>query len=312
MGQLKISVAICTWNRAELLAKTLEAMTRLGVPDQCLWELLVVDNACTDDTPAVVESFRGRLPLRYVREEIAGLSNARNRAVAEAGGDYLLWTDDDVVVSPRWLDAYCRSMCRHSDAVVFGGPVIPVFEGKKPWWLAVGHSEIASAFAVVDHGSNAMPLDVGEHRLPVGANYCIRMDVQRKIPYDRHLGRRGTSLIGGEEIAVVSQALREHGPGWWVPAARVEHFVPHSRQSLRFLFAYFAGHGRTMARIEGFNSGLTAWAVKATATHGSLFVTFMLFRRARPMLGHLKDFAFYWGYSQEGVAISRGQRMRST
>lgn len=306
---MKISIAVCTWNRANLLARTLKGMTRLTVPVGCWWELIVVDNACTDDTSSVVGSFQGRLPLKYVREEKAGLSNARNRAVAAAEGDYLLWTDDDVTVSPGWLDAYFRALCGHTDAVVLGGPVIPDFEGKEPWWLAGGVSEVSNAFALVDHGEEVIRLDAAQHRLPVGANYCIRTDVQRRIPYDPNLGRKGTSLIGGEEIAVVLQALSEHGPGWWIPSARVNHFVPRSRQSLQFLFAYFAGHGRTMARIEGNKRGLTPWTLKGIVVHGSLFLIAVLFRRATSTLRHLKKWAFYWGYLREGMEEARSRRL---
>ena len=60
----------------------------------------------TDD---VIRSFENRLPIRRAFEPTPGQSNARNRIVAEATGDYILWTDDDVTVSPDWLVVYAEA-----------------------------------------------------------------------------------------------------------------------------------------------------------------------------------------------------------
>src|SRR5512143_830758 len=106
MTATRLTVAICTWNRSALLEQTLERMTRLVAPSGCTWELLVINNNSTDATESVIARFEARLPIRGVFETQPGLSNARNRAVREAGGEYVLFTDDDVLVDPDWLVAY--------------------------------------------------------------------------------------------------------------------------------------------------------------------------------------------------------------
>src|ERR1700738_3055719 len=96
-----VSVAICTWNRARLLGQTLESFVRLRIPEGVSWELLVVNNNCTDDTDAVIERHAGSLPIRRLYEPTPGKSYAHNLAIAEAQGDLVLWTDDDVIVDPE-------------------------------------------------------------------------------------------------------------------------------------------------------------------------------------------------------------------
>src|SRR3954454_24769386 len=98
-----ISIAIPTWNRSAVLRKTLEHLTLLEPVDGVEWELLVVDNNSTDDTPKVLAEFADRLPLRALHEPIPGKSSAANLAVREARGEYILWSDDDVFVDPDWL-----------------------------------------------------------------------------------------------------------------------------------------------------------------------------------------------------------------
>ena len=93
---MHITIAICTWNRCKLLGQTLEQMTRLEIPPHVQWELLIVNNNSTDATSAMVASFSRRLPIRERFEPRPGLSHARNRALTESQGDYILWTDDDV------------------------------------------------------------------------------------------------------------------------------------------------------------------------------------------------------------------------
>src|SRR6185436_17449387 len=130
-----VTVAICTWNRAELLRQTLEQMCALRIPAGVEWELIVVDNNCTDDTPQVVARFTDRLPVQRVVELRQGQSNARNRAMQVARGDLLVWTDDDVLVDEAWLSAYVAAAERWPLADFFGGLITPWFESDPPSWF---------------------------------------------------------------------------------------------------------------------------------------------------------------------------------
>jgi len=80
MRKLSVSIAICTWNRAKLLDQTLAALCKLIVPSGISWEILVVDNSSTDDTPSVIDQYSDRLPLHHLCEVKQGLSHARNCA----------------------------------------------------------------------------------------------------------------------------------------------------------------------------------------------------------------------------------------
>ena len=100
-----ITVGICTFNRAESLRRTLNSLAAMEVPADFAWELVVVNNNSTDHTDAMINEDHGRLPIRREFEKRPGHSNARNRAIDAARGDYIVWTDDDVVVDPGWLSA---------------------------------------------------------------------------------------------------------------------------------------------------------------------------------------------------------------
>jgi glycosyltransferase involved in cell wall biosynthesis len=92
-----ISVILCTRNRAASLDTALRSLTACATAD-LNWELLVIDNGSTDQTALVAASYHDRLPIRTILEPTAGLSHARNRGVAEATGEWLVWLDDDVTV----------------------------------------------------------------------------------------------------------------------------------------------------------------------------------------------------------------------
>jgi glycosyltransferase involved in cell wall biosynthesis len=245
MKQMRLTVAICTWNRAELLERTLACLTEMSAPATAQFEVLVVNNNCTDETDAVIAAFHGRLPLRRIAESSPGLSRARNAAVAAATGDYILWTDDDVLVGKGWIRAYERAIQHHPRAGFFGGPIYPWFDGKPPRWLVGAWPEISNAYAAVDLGTEEFRLDT--KRLPFGANYAIQTDAQRRVPYDPNLGRtQDGRLLSGEETAVLQELLKQGEEGWWVPDATVHHWVPGTRQNPAYLRTYFKGHGERM------------------------------------------------------------------
>lgn len=247
---MKLTVAICTWNRAALLAPTLERLGEVRIPAGIEWECVVVNNNCTDDTDAVIARFADRLPLKRVFQPRQGLSNARNAAIDAASGDYIIWTDDDVLVSPAWMEAYVEGFRRWPEASVFGGPVKPWFEGSPPEWLLRRWAELADAYAVRDLGQEFIPFDPSKGRVPYGANFAIRTAEQRAHRYDPQLGLKGGQVVLGEETAVVRAILQAGGSGWWLPAAEVEHWLPRARQTIEYLRDHYRGVGRMRNRLS--------------------------------------------------------------
>lgn len=238
---MRITVAICTWNRCALLEKTLSAMQSLASPGNHAWDLLVVDNNSSDDTPGVVDSFRDKLPIRCFLEKKQGLSNARNAAIEQSDCDFLIWTDDDVIVDPGWLLHYSEAFERWPNAAVFGGKVLPWFEVTPPDWLTENMKVLSSSYALRDLGDEERVLSDSEY--PFGANMAFRRDAFNDLKFDPELGRIKNNLIGGEEVQVISELRSRGADVVWVPACSVEHYLPKSRMSLAYVRSYFVGQG---------------------------------------------------------------------
>jgi len=242
---VRMTVAICTWNRARLLATTLETVLAAQARMQSPAEVIVVNNNCTDETDSIIWQFAKRMRLQRVFEPKAGVSHARNAAIEAATGDYIVWTDDDVLVDSEWLISYEAAFRSDPDASFFGGPITPQFEGEPPTWLLKAWATIATAYATRDFGDE--PFLFEPARLPFGANFAMRTTEQKSLRYDPRFGRQPSDYwLGGDELQVLSTLLTAGRRGWWVPNARVRHWIPRCRQTTAYLRQYFAGWGRTM------------------------------------------------------------------
>ena len=248
---VKATVAICTWNRASILRDALEAMERLDIPGGVEWELIVVNNNSTDHTNTVVAEFEGKLPVRGLFEPTPGKSYALNRAIDEATGDFILWTDDDAKVDPNWVKAYVEAFLRWPEVALLGGPVKPWFRGKPPGWLVEVLPKVEGAYALRDLGKQ--PITFTQELLPYGVNMAVRIDEQRRYRYDTSLGPRPDSQVRGEETALIRHMLRDGVQGRWVPGAVVEHFVPEDRQTVSYLRDFYRGLGEVY-QLQGGSS----------------------------------------------------------
>ena len=250
---MHVDIAICTWNRAALLDQTLASMRELVIPAGIEWQVLVVNNHCTDDTDQVLAKHADDLPLRRLWEPNLGKSNALNTAIDTIEGELILWTDDDVLVNPDWLGAHVDAANRYPDASFFGGPIEPWFETGPPLWVTTVWNQIALAFATRDFGNDEFKLSAAT--LPFGANLAIRADVQRRFRYNRRLGRVGPTEVRGEETVILKQLLAAGYGGYWIPQARLRHFIPNERISLEYLERFFYGIGQTSSLDEEDFSG---------------------------------------------------------
>jgi glycosyltransferase involved in cell wall biosynthesis len=243
-GRPSVSIVICTWNRSRLLRKTLEEMTRLEIAPGTKWEVLVVNNNCTDDTNDVLQEYARHLPLVVLFEPRPGKSFAANLAVREAKGEYILWTDDDVLVQPDWVEAYIKAFMTWPDASVFAGAIDPWFETTPPTWLHNVFPSVANAYAALDFGPNGF--DMTQDTYPYGANMALKRRAHLHAPYDTRIGPRPNSGIRGEEMILARSLLASGHTGRWVPEARVRHFIPPERHNLRYLSQYYVGSGEVL------------------------------------------------------------------
>lgn len=125
MSSPRVSVIVATYNYGRYIGDALRSVEAQTFTN---WECIVVDDASTDDTAAVVQGFTARDPrFRYVRlERNAGVSTARNTGFGHARGTYVQLLDADDLIAPRklemqaaWLDAYADTDIVYSDHVRF-------------------------------------------------------------------------------------------------------------------------------------------------------------------------------------------------
>ena len=296
---MNITVAICTWNRCELLRQTLEQMRNLEVPQGVEWELLIVNNNCTDFTDKVISCYAEYLPIRRLFEVKPGKSNACNCVIQHARGNYILWTDDDVLVDENWLTAYHEAFLRWPEAAVFGGPIEPWFQKPPPEWLQQVLPRVAGAYAIRNFGDEPMPLSE-RWVVPFGANFAVRAKEQAGHLYDVRRGPRPGSPLRGEETDVINAILSGGGAGWWVPRARVKHYIPPDRQTIRYLRSFFFGIERGLELTSCDPSahtwfGKPRWLWRAAVEAELKYRWRRCFKEPTEWIGDLKKSSAYWG-----------------
>lgn len=125
MPRAMISVVICTRNRAEKLRNALASLERMSLPPGLPWEVVVVDNASTDHTKQVVDSFANaaRVPIRYAFEAKRGVNNAHNTGIRESKGEIIASIDDDCIVDRDWIGQIAKEFESDAAPDVLGGRV---------------------------------------------------------------------------------------------------------------------------------------------------------------------------------------------
>lgn len=224
---MDVSVILCTYNNADRLRITLNAFCRLNRPEGVEWELVAVNNNSTDETEHVIHSFADRLPVAYVYEPKQGKSRALNTGLHAAGGDLIVFTDDDVKPSPGWLIAYWDAYRERPEGYYFGGPIESEFEDEPPDddLLDVAMPSVA--------GLNYGP-EPSEEDFFVGANWACPSKYLGKVdPFNERLGLRlkaGKEKPSvGEETEVMANLRKNDIKGWYIPEAKIIHYVPDKK-----------------------------------------------------------------------------------
>ena len=244
-----VTVVIATRDRAELLKRTLAALGTQELEGIDL-EVLIADNGSTDRTREVVAEAAAIWPgVVYLHEARPGKSHALNSALAHARGDLLLLTDDDVVPSKGWVQAFAQAFA--DTGADFGvGRIFPLWEVPPPRWMS---EALHGVLAIPDGGARRQLLSKGVHEeiMPIGANMAVRRAVIERIGgWNPDLGKLGGTLRTGEDHEFALRMLAAGFTGVYEPTASVGHHVPASRLRLSYFARWFYDNGAIVAGLE--------------------------------------------------------------
>lgn len=248
----ELRVAVCTNRDPRAVAESLGALR-----EQVQSGSLALVTSGLEATEQAAH--RAAFPGTVLDEPLAGLSRARNRALAwagESGADTLAFVDDDAVVCPGWWEALrSRWSAAPREVACIGGPIRPRYAVPPPPWFSDG---IAHTLTLLDRGPEPRTLDP-QLEAVYGANISFRVEPLRRIGgFDPALGHSGRRVWFAEEDEAQRELVRLGFEVLYVPDAAVLHVIPADRLTrgsfLRRRFAF----GATLGLREGRPRGLAA------------------------------------------------------
>lgn len=188
------SVVVCTHDRPDILKKCIASLCRSKAPDI---EIIVIDNAPSDDK--IVE-IAANYSVRYIREDRKGLNWARSRGAREANGDIVIYTDDDVVVEPGWIEAMREPFADRGVSAV-AGLIMPLE-------LETEAQEYFELYFPFTHGFSRRKYDITNRNpilsggIGVGASMAIRRKLITDLKlFDVEIDCGTAALSGGDTYA---------------------------------------------------------------------------------------------------------------
>src|SRR5882724_10630609 len=240
-----VSVIICCYNSASRIEATLTALAKQRFQAPVDWEVVLVDNASTDDTAGlsrrVWDLYRTGVDLRIVHEPLAGQMNARTKGIREARHAVLLFCDDDNWLCPDYIQGVSDILTDDPGVAACGGLGIPVFESEKPGWF----DDYAEAFAT---GTQELNMENGRVICLYGAGLAVKKNILNEIlGSDLNMltgGRTGSGLGSADDIELTYSLVLKGYRLVYAAELSFHHYLPNERLTRKYLARLFSAFGK--------------------------------------------------------------------
>lgn len=252
-----VTVIVCCHNSAARLPEVLSYLVAQKIPEDIPWEVIIIDNASTDDTSQVaLQAWRkdAPVPLRIVYEPRLGLSHARRRGLLEAQYEFVSFIDDDNWVAPDWVKVVFEVISQHPNVGACGGFSEAICEVFPPWWF----KHYKGSYAVGPQGEGG---DITWTRgFLWGAGLTIRKSAWQQLLNNGFgpllVGRQGSRLTAGEDSELCF-ALRLAGWHlWYESRLRLCHFLQAYRLEWSYLRRIHRGFGASTVGHDSYHFAL--------------------------------------------------------
>lgn len=244
---LYISVAVCTYRRFDLLLGCLERIKNQTLP-QNQYEIIVVDNSIQ---PEQSKAFRDSLEvfsnLTYIITKKCGIAYARNVAIERCRAPILLFTDDDVRVTPTWCEKYLQVFKKYPAAGVIGGRVDPIWPEEPPSWLI---GSLLDNLAIINWDAEGVEF-LTEDKWLVTANSGYRVNALKAGGgFCEQIGQKGNLPYWHAELDA-NRSIKAKGYDLlYAPHIRVEHMIDQRRMKKEWFFRQQLFGGASMAAVN--------------------------------------------------------------
>ncbi len=258
-----LCIAICTHNRAELLQHTLDSINQAQRPEHCVLEILVVANACTDNTHQMLNAYqdsaekRGEIPLRWAKEPKPGKSNALNTLIRLIKAPAITFVDDDHRVDDCYLINIVKAFERYPETELFCGRILPDWDGSEPAWVHDRGSYRIYPLPVprFDQGDKPQIL-TPDIAIPGGGNIFLHYELLVRVgDFSTNFGPKGHDLGGAEDLQWVLRAQESGAMLQYVPDVIQYHYVDPERLRLSYLIKKAYERSASTVRISKANTG---------------------------------------------------------
>ncbi len=243
---MSTTVLFATHNGAHTLPRVLDAYMRLHTGGT-IWQLVIVDNASTDETPQIISSFTPHLPLRAIRTEKRGKNVALNIGIEEIDGELVILTDDDAVPATDWLVQLIKCAAEHPEFDIFGGGIDPIWPEDLPEWIP-RLVNLGATFAITPSDTPSGPICASQIW---GPNMAIRSKLfAAGHRFNEAVGPTAGQYIMGSEVEFTCRLERLGHKAWFCGDARVGHIVRQNQISRKWIVDRAFRLGRHMYHQE--------------------------------------------------------------
>ncbi len=270
---MSLVVIICTHNRAQLLDRALFWLNNAHRPEDLAIRLLVVANACTDDTAIVLGKYAKQgtryLPVSWIEEHKLGKSHALNKAINMLDSHIAAFVDDDHRVDNSYFDSIAKALTAYPHAGLLCGRILPDWDGTEPQWVHDQGVYRIYPLPVPRFDLGEQPCELSADRpIPGGGNLIIRTEVFRQVGrFSTDLGPSGRGLQGSEDTDYVLRAFALGIHGQYVPAIIQHHYVDAERLTLRYILVKSYQRSRSVTKARSGSSRVPAYLWRKMAMY---------------------------------------------
>lgn len=217
----KISVVICTYNRAKFIEESLLCLAKQTLAFAS-YEIIIINNNCSDSTEEIVNRFiknNQKLDCRQVIESNQGLSFARNRGIKESKYDLICYIDDDGYAESDYLEKILDIFQRNHHYVGIGGKVIPIYETVEPSWY---NSYLRMMVTSIDFGNR--PFKCYGKKYPAGCSMIYKKNILIEAGgFNNDLKWRADDKYIFHVVRNISKEI------YYRPELKVKHYIDADR-----------------------------------------------------------------------------------